>query len=659
MLPAQLLRAKIRNKGKNVEPLFCAHSTGVGSCGADDIHLAAKLIEEFDESWKNRERSGLLSERVSMLEEQYGDYKLVRGLYTLLQRRCIFGSKKSELTETNNRTAKRDLLQATSQDALELASRSIDPVDIRRQIFEESSKRGFGLTDSERSEIINCVASRLGISTSLMVENMWNDLEDNLIIEHFFKLSPTELIGWYNLSLVQTLFFNCTHVEFSVKGGLYWKRVLRDLKRLGLMYYLEQREELSGPQKQSYRENYIRNTQNWLSSENSGTGIVCSVSGPLSIFKLTERYGTSIAKLLPSIVSAGRWFIKAWIVRKNFTSGKRIYEFELSADKSPLLLCEPIRDGFKMGKTLQQLLNGNIDSTSNTYYDSKVEENFAKRFAQSVKGWNLIREPDPIVLSNGKALIPDFMFEKYGKKIYFEIVGFWTREYLEKKLEKIRDITATEKANKPDFLMAVNSDYYAASSSSTSTKEKTGTSQIFNFIENNQLIRYKGNDIPLKHILEYLKYAEQVLEREIASRHSDLLLVQLREAIERSESQNTVISLDDLAEKCTVPVEAALRIIKSELPVEESKNENYQRDQGYVNFMIVGKFLIPKSKANELGSILDREKITRYNEASLLFAKNGIPDECHAELISKLGFGIVWKGIDYNNAAIEKNIDRF
>jgi predicted nuclease of restriction endonuclease-like RecB superfamily len=652
MLPAQLLRAKIRNKGKNIEPLFCAHSSEAGESGGDDMHLAAKLIEEFNESWKNSERSGLLSERISMLEEQYGDYKLVRGLYTLLQRRCIFSSKKGNLTETNNRTAKADLLEVTNHDILELASKSIDSFNIRRQVFEESSKRGFALTDSERSEIMNCVASRLGIRTEVIVENMWNDLEDNLIIEHFSKLSPTELIGWYNLSLVQTLLFNCTHVEFFVKGGLYWKRVLRDLKRLGLMYYLEQREQFTAAQKQRYGGNNIHNTKNWLSSENNDTGILCSVSGPLSIFKLTDRYGTSIAKLLPSIVSAGRWFFKAWIVRKNFASGKRIYEFELSADKSPLLLSEPIRDEFKMGKSGQWFLNGHINSTSNTYYDSKVEENFAKRFIQSAKGWNLIREPDPIVLSNGKALIPDFMFEKYGKKIYFEIVGFWTREYLDKKLEKIRDITATEEASRPNFLMAVNSDYYAASSNSTKTKE----SQVFNFIEKNHLIRYKGNEIPLKPILEYLKYTEQVLEQEIADRHSDLLLVQLRETIETSESQNTVISLEDIAKKCRVPVEAVLRIIKSEF-LEKNKNGKCQLDQRYAKFIIVGKFLVPTSKAKELRSILDRDKITLYKEASLLFAKNGIPDESHSELISKLGFEIVWKGIDYNNATIEKSID--
>jgi hypothetical protein len=34
--------------------------------------------------------------------------------------------------------------------------------------------------------------------------------------------------------------------------------------------------------------------------------------------------------------------------------------------------------------------------------------------------------------------------------------------------------------------------------------------------------------------------------------------------------------------------------------------------------------------------------------------KNGIPEECHLDLISKLGFNIIWKGIDYNTATIEK-----
>src|SRR5919202_5256937 len=111
MLPAQLLRAKIKNKGKNIEPLFCRHTVDGDRSDDYEIHLAATLIEEFNESWKNKERNVLLAERVSMLEEQYGDYKLVRALYTLLQRRCIFGSKISGFAETSNNTTKSNVIE--------------------------------------------------------------------------------------------------------------------------------------------------------------------------------------------------------------------------------------------------------------------------------------------------------------------------------------------------------------------------------------------------------------------------------------------------------------------------------------------------------------------------------------------------------------------
>ena len=630
MLPAQLLRVKIKNKGKNIEPLFCKHTTGTNSANWDEIHLAAKLIDEFNESWKNNERNGLLSERVTLIEEQYGDFKLVRALYTLLQRRCISGPNRNTLTETDNSsTAKNVINDFVSMKVPSPSGWPIDPFYVRRQLFEESSKRGFALTELERAQIMDLVASRLGISAITIAENMWSDLEDNMVIEHFFSLSPEELIGWYNLSLIQTMLFNCTHLEFIVRGGIHWKRVLRDVKKLGLMYYLEQKEK-------------------------DESEIVCAVSGPLSIFKLTDRYGTSIAKLIPSILSAGKWFIKASIVRKNFVSGKKIYEFELSHDRSPLLLCEPVRSDPKITNGNEQFASSHTDATSTTYYDSKVEENFAKRFIQAGSGWNLTREPDPIVLSDGKALIPDFMLKKYGKKIYFEIVGFWTTEYLEKKLEKIRDVSATQKSSKIDFIMAVNSDYYAAPSNSSSSKQRHDIFQLPNFIEKNHLIRYKGNNIPLKPILEYLKNTEQILEQEIATGHSGELLEELDQINEKFHSDKVVVvSIEDIANKCAVPAEAVLRIIKSKLKMEAKTDDSSGKNEK-TNFVLVGRFLISLAIANKLRAILETNRITKYNEASLLFNKYAIPDECHTDLVSKLGFEIIWEGMDYNAASIEK-----
>ena len=644
MLPAQLLRAKIKNKGKNIEPLFSKNTTGTDPANGDDFHLAAKLIDEFNECWKNNERNGVLSERVNLLEEHYRDFKLVRALYTLLQRRCIFGPNKK--TETGNNS----LVSMKEPGSSDLP---IDPFYVRRQLFEESSKRGFALTEEDRAEIVDLVAFRLGLNTTTIVENMWSDLEDNMVIVHFFSLSPKELIGWYNLSLIQTMLFNCTHLEFSVSGGIHWKRVLRDLKRLGLMYYLEKRQKIPADQGKGYENKKLQKNDNSAPQEKDEAKIVCAVSGPLSIFKLSDRYGTSIAKLVPSIVSAGEWFIKAWIVRKNFVSGKKIYEFELSCDRSPLLLCEPVRNESKITSMNEQFTSRQIGVTSSTLYDSKVEENFAKRFIQSGNGWALTREPDPIVLSDGKALIPDFMFEKYGKKIYFEIVGFWTIEYLQKKLEKIRDISATQKRSRLELLMAVNNDYYAAPSNNTSSKQRPGIFQLSSFIEKNHLITYKGNNIPLKPILEYLKNVEQVLEEEIAMGHSDQLLEELDKINERFYSDNTVISIEEIAKKYGVPAEAVLRVIKSKFGIEAKMNDNSGKDEK-TKFIIVGRCLIPLVKANNLRSILETNRITKYNEASSLFTEHRIPDECQTELVSKLGFEIRWEGIDYNAASIKK-----
>ncbi|HZA06554.1 MAG TPA: DUF790 family protein, partial [Nitrososphaeraceae archaeon] len=441
MLPIQLLRIRIKNKGKNISPVFCECSDN----NISELHLAAKIIEEFEQALEKKEKKGVLAERISILESEYGHYKLVRGLYTLIERRCIFTNIKNT-TRINN----------TGNKAF---TSTIQPFTIRRELFEESSQRGFALTDIEKTKIMEIVASRLGLSIQDMAEEMWNDMEDNMILSHIYKITPEQLIAWYNLSLMQTLLFNCTKLEFSVSGGSSWKRVLRDVKRLGLMYNLQQQKE----HEQTNDINSITNQADCEIPQINNAAITCSIDGPLSVFKLTDRYGTAIAKLLPSVVSAETWSIRAWIVRKTMSTGKKIYEFEMSNQESPLLL-DPYHDKEKNNNLHRQDFSNYDTSSTSGYFDSSVEEKFARKFEQSATGWKLIREPDPLIVSDGKALIPDFMIEKYDKKIYLEIVGFWTKEYLENKIHKIKDVS-TRYTNKIDFFIAINNDHYTAASS--------------------------------------------------------------------------------------------------------------------------------------------------------------------------------------------------
>ena len=602
MLTLQLLRVRTRNGA--IFPLFCTKE--------EDVELAKKIIQEFEQTWKNKEKKAVLEDRISAIEESDAgsDYKLVRGLYALLERRCTFKSRDSN-SDNDGETSSTSTIPI------------IDPPRIRKAVFEESSKRGFALTELERMEIADSVASRLHLSShDVVLKTMWSDLDDNLILDYFDAIDPEALVGWYNLSLMQTLLFNCTKLDFYISGGLNWKRVLRTVKRLGLMYHLQQ------PQQQ--QENRI----------------ICSLEGPLSLFKLTDRYGTLLAKLLPSIIfssdkkresssngDGGEWHLDAWIVRKTM-DGRKIYEFKISKNEIPELMTDPY-SSFPPSSITQKEVAGS-SSLYNDYniFDSAVEEKFAKRFEQAETGWRLTREPDPLVLSNGGAFIPDFMFEKYDKKIYLEIVGFWTKEYLERKLQKLADIFISaysrKKRNnnnnyKTDLLfIALNEDFACSKSSFSSIVPKE------------QLIFYKNDTVPVKPILDYLKSIDrEMIERKV---NDPNLKIELDK--DNDDNNNAVISINEVAQKYCIPAEVARRI---------SLRDNKEK------YIEAGMYLIPKSKALKLESLL--AGTSRFIDACSILSKEGIPESCHAELIVKLGYDVSWQSIDASTAIIVKRTE--
>ena len=607
MLTLQLLRVRTRNGA--IFPLFCTKE--------EDIELAKKIIHEFEQTWKTKEKKAALEDRISTIEESDAgsDYKLVRGLYALLERRCTFKSSDSNSNGdigTNNT----------------VINPSIDPPRIRKEVFEESSKRGFALTELERREIADTVASKLHLpSHDVVLKTMWSDLDDNLIIEHFDTIGPEALVGWYNLSLMQTLLFNCTKLDFYISGGLNWKHVLRTVKRLGLMYHLQQ------PQQQ--QENRI----------------ICSLEGPLSLFKLTDRYGTLLAKLLPSIIFAsnksrdrdgdgdggnggnGKWHLDAWIVRKTM-DGRKIFEFKISNNEIPQLLADPYLSfprGFSTEK--EEVAKSSSLYYDNNSFDSAVEEKFAKRFEQAETGWRLTREPDPLVLSNGGAFIPDFVFEKYDRKIYLEIVGFWTKEYLERKLQKLADIfissdrrnnkitTNNNNHKKVDLLFIAVNDDFACSKSSFSS-----------IVPKQQLIFYKNDTVPVKPIIDYLKSIDrEMIERKVNDPNLKI------ELSKDDDDNDSVISISEIAQKYSIPAEVARRI---------SLRDNKEK------YIEAGMHLIPKSKAHKLESVL--VETSRFIDACSILSDEGIPESCHADLIAKLGYEVRWQSLDPSTAIIAK-----
>ena len=208
-------------------------------------------------------------------------------------------------------------------------------------------------------------------------------------------------------------------------------------------------------------------------------------------------------------------------------------------------------------------------------------------------------------------MIPDFVFERFGRKVYFEIVGFWTKDYLERKAAKLKVLFDDDKNNKNiDLLVAVNSDL-ACSQIETISEDK-----IFTFQKN----------VSIKPILEYLKKIDaEIIEEKIHAK------------IKLDEKNLDLISIAQVALENSLPETATLKILLADYPDE---------------YVTAGGYLVSNKKINVMKNSLDG--ISKFVEACKILTSQKIPDSCHADLLSKMDYDVVWEDLDPNHAKISK-----
>ena len=273
--------------------------------------------------------------------------------------------------------------------AAEREDLGIDPFRVRRYVFRLANElyKGFVLNSGEWSNVINRAARELGCSAEVVWRAFNSVYEEELVVKDFNYISPEDLLREYNLSLTQTLLFKCLRLYVDAAlAGYEAKAFLRRVKMLGLLYM----------------------------AERSRFGVRVVVDGPASVVKHTERYGVRLAKLVPTLLR-----FRAWGLRAELRLGRRRAReayFTLSSAYLPPL--------------------PSIPEVPPETFDSGVEEEFARLFRMARSGWDLIREPEPLVVGH-HVFIPDFALVKGGRKAYLEIVGFWTEDYLKRKVEKL------------------------------------------------------------------------------------------------------------------------------------------------------------------------------------------------------------------------------
>ena len=205
--------------------------------------------------------------------------------------------------------------------------------------------------------------------------------------------------------------------------------------------------------------------------------------------------------------------------------------------------------------------------------------------------WTLTREPEPLAAGE-HVVVPDFAFDYAFAdfRVFFEIVGFWTPEYLEKKRSRLAELEAVE------MLVAVDD--------SLGVGEDIAT-------QGHDVLTYSGT-VRLKDVRNALRQYERELEASARDRLPETL-----------DPDADVITLAEVAAEYGV----------SEAVVEDLPVADHER---------LGRTLVRPSVLDDAAT--DVTDGMAYADAEAALAAHGIEDASAA--LSRLGYRVEWAGLD-------------
>lgn len=251
---------------------------------------------------------------------------------------------------------------------------------VRARLFREGTAR------NDRTSAIQATASALGLPPHAVMDALFSDLpNERLLLPLAESLSPAQLALCCNEVLVASLLGRALRVRVVAHGQV--RAVVRHAKLMGLLCHAtpgENKDELA-----------------------------LEISGPFALFRHTRIYARALASLVPRL---------AWC-----------HAYRLEAE------CV-LGDGMQVGHLVLATGDPIAPARELPPFDSKTEERFAKAFGKLAPEWDLVREPEAVPLGTG-LIFPDFELRHRatGRSWLLEIVGYWTAEYVQRKLAALRE----------------------------------------------------------------------------------------------------------------------------------------------------------------------------------------------------------------------------
>jgi predicted nuclease of restriction endonuclease-like RecB superfamily len=257
---------------------------------------------------------------------------------------------------------------------------SVDPRTIRARLFEP---RAPGVS---RAAALAQTAQALGLTVDDLERMMFADFARERRVEALpEEVGAPDVVSLANLALVQGIVARSAFVRMRARSGA--RDLIRHARLVGLMHVVTR-------------------------DHDHQDGFVIDVSGPLSIFRSTRLYARALGSIVPRLAWCRGFALEAHL----HVGGERTAVQVREGD--------PIRPSRRPAP-----------------FDSKLEARFAREFTREATDYELVREPAAIEIG-AHMVFPDFAVvhrtdpTRHG---LVEIVGFYTQDYLARKLAQMRN----------------------------------------------------------------------------------------------------------------------------------------------------------------------------------------------------------------------------
>ncbi len=262
----------------------------------------------------------------------------------------------------------------------------LDPVALRQEVFTRAA-------DARRSDafdrdaLLAEIASSHSVTAEEVERLLFADLKSAHRLLAFDDISGAEVAVHWERSQVQAVLLRAESVTVEVESqdAAGYRALFRTMKFRRLLYRIEPLPEAKG-----YR---------------------ITIDGPFSLLQSVTKYGLQLALVLPAIRACDRWSLDAKI-----RWGKQRTRLRFRADGG--------RE--KDGEGAPVALPDEVE---------KLRAKMAARHEKGTSKWACEPAEAVVSLPGVGECVPDLVFRKGKSTVYLEVMGYWSRDAVFKRVE--------------------------------------------------------------------------------------------------------------------------------------------------------------------------------------------------------------------------------